>query len=111
MSDSIITGIDVVASAAYEKKHILKDGPGVLISLVGYNSGAAQFIQIHDSAALPANGAVPVYTFKVEATSNFSLDIPISGAPFGVGIVVCNSSTGPTKTIGGDDCWFTGVIR
>lgn len=102
----------LISSTAYEKSHVLKETPGYLVSLVGYNSKAsAQFIQIFNSATVPANGAVPIYTFTVPATSNFSLDIPAAGANFSTGIVVTNSSTGPTKTIGSDDCWFTAVIK
>lgn len=107
-----LAGVSVVASTAYEASHILKASAGTLVSLVGYNSKAsAQFIQLHNSATLPADAAVPVYTFTVPATSNFSVDVPITAIPFTTGIVACNSSTGPTKTIGSADCWFTAVIK
>ena len=103
-------GVSLISSTAYEASHVLKASPGTLVSLVGYNSGAAQFIQIYNSATLPANGAAPAYTFAVGAAQNFSLDAP-TGIPFTVGIVVGNSSTGPTKTIGGADCYFSAVIK
>lgn len=90
---------------------MLKASVGTLVSLVGYNSkGSAQFIQVHDSATLPAEASVPKYTFTVPTVSNFSLDVPIGGAAFGAGITVCNSSTAQTKTIGSADCWFTAVV-
>lgn len=99
-----------VSTVALAASLVIKNAAGILISIVGYNSlGADQYIQVHNAAALPANGAVPTYTYKVAANSNFSLDIPLSGAPFTTGIVVCNSSTLATKTLGAADCWFTAV--
>lgn len=100
-----------ISSTAYEASHILLAGGGVLVGLVGYNSGSAQFIQVFNSTTLPANASVPIITFTVAATSNFSVTLPGTGIPFSTGIVVCNSSTGPTKTIGTTDCWFTAVVR
>jgi hypothetical protein len=111
-ADPISYRAEVVHSSAYEASHVIKAGSGTVISIVGYNSKAsAQFIQLHDSATLPADTAVPVYTFTVAATSNFSIDVPITGIPFTNGIVICNSSTGPTKTIGSADIFITAVVK
>ena len=106
-------GITTPNSAAYEASRILKAGPGTLLSLLVYNSKvSAQFIQLHNSLTVPADTAVPIATFTVPASSNFSLLIPLSGIPFSTGIVVCSSSTGPTKTLGvASDCFFTAVVR
>ncbi len=95
------------SSIAYETSRVVKITPGVLFGLTGYNSKAsAQFIQLHDATLLPADGSIPVAVFTVAASSNFSLDFGLKGRKFDKGIVLVNSSTGPTKTIGSADCWF-----
>ena len=94
-------------SVAYEASRVVSAGPAACYGLTGYNSKAsAQFIQIFDAASLPADGAVPVVVITVPTVSNFSIDFGQYGRYCKNGIVVCNSSTGPTKTIGTTDCWF-----
>lgn len=83
---------------------VVKSAAGVLYGLQGYST-AAQFIQIYNATTLPANGVAPVITFPVEADKPFSIDFGKLGRAFATGIVVGNSSTGPTKTIGGSTIW------
>lgn len=95
------------ASAAYEASRVVKAGPGALFGFTGFNSlGSAQWIQLHDATALPANGAVPVAIFTAATIANFSADYGIYGRTFQTGILICNSTTGPTLTIGAANCWF-----
>jgi hypothetical protein len=106
-----IVPASVASVTAYNSNLVVKASAGTLISVVGYNSGAAQFVQIHNAASLPANTTAPMFTFTVPATGNFSLDFPPGGVTMTTGIVVCNSSTGATRTGGVADCWFTAVYK
>lgn len=90
---------------------VIKASAGRLIEIRGYNSKAsAQFIQVHDASSLPADTAVPEETFTVPASSNFYIEF-LAHKSFTTGIVVCNSSTMATKTIGSADCWFSADYR
>lgn len=92
---------------AYAASLVIKAAPGRLFGLSGYNSKvSAQFIQLFDSVSLPANGAIPTAILLVSASSNFAFDWGRYGRKFDAGIFICNSSTGPTLTIGSADCWF-----
>lgn len=96
-----------VSTTAYANSIMVKTSPGVLYSLSGYNSSTSpQFIQIHNSASAPVDGAVPVIIFSVPEESNFSFSADKFGRYFSNGIAICNSSTGPTLTIGASNCWF-----
>jgi hypothetical protein len=94
-------------SAALEASRIAKATPGTLYGLSGFNNKTSgQYIQIFDSATLPADTAVPIQVQWVPATSPYSFDFGVYGRGFAAGIVACNSSTLATKTIGAADSWF-----
>lgn len=94
-------------SAGYVANLNVKNTNGVLFGITGYNSlASAQFIQVHDANILPADAAVPTLVFAVAASSNFSLDFGIKGRKFNNGIVICNSTTANTKTIGAANCFI-----
>lgn len=101
------TSPDNSTSVALVASQVVKASPGVLYVVTGYNNRAtAQFIQMYNATSLPANGAVPVIVITVPGRSNFSYDVSPYGRFFSTGIVIGNSSTAATKTIGASDCWF-----
>ena len=89
-----------------ESSRVIKTGPGLLYGFTVTNTNASsQFIQIFDAATLPADGATPDEVFNVPG----SVSYPIAWIPwrtFNTGIIICNSSTAATKTIGSADCFF-----
>ncbi len=106
------TGLNVnptiSVSTAYEASRQALAVAGNLLSVTGFNSKAnAQYIQFHNVASTPAELQVPVDFIYVQPMTSF-IYTPndIIGDYYSAGIYVCNSSTGPTKTIGSADCWF-----
>lgn len=86
----------------------VKAGPGHLISLVGYNNGPAQFVQFHNAASSPSDGAIPIFAFAIDAGATFTIDTPVW---FSAGISICNSTTLETLTAGASDCWFMAQVN
>jgi hypothetical protein len=94
-------------SNAAEASHAVKAGAGRLFGFTVYSSNvAAQFIQLHDAPSLPADGAVPVFVVKVALSAHLGVQWADWGRFFNRGIVICNSTTFATKTIGAADCFF-----
>lgn len=86
---------------------VVKPNQGKLYGLSVTNTkAAAQFVQVFDASTLPADTAVPLISFQVPASSAGSLYFGSVGRAFEQGIVVCNSSTQGSKTIGSADCLF-----
>lgn len=95
------------AQAALAASFVAVAAPAKVYAITGYNSKAsAQFIQLFDANGLPADASVPIQCITVPAASNFSFDFGFHGMDFSNGVVVCNSSTAPAKTIGAADCQF-----
>lgn len=96
------------ASQAAQAAAVIFNGPGTVYGISGYNAkGSAQFIQIFDAAnSVPADGAIPIFAMTVATAANFSADFGVYGIPVTQGLVISNSSTVATKTIGSADCQF-----
>lgn len=97
------------SSFAYVSSLYVKGGWATLYGFSGYSSNAAsQFIQVFDLGSLAqlATGAVPVLVLGIPGTTNFSYAAGVHGRRFSRGIVIANSTTGPTYTAGAADTWF-----
>ena len=100
----------VYKTTAYAASGVIKNSAGSFYGLFGYNSKTSdQYLQLHDATSVPADSEVPVAVIAIPAESTFSIDCQMAGIPFSTGIVWCNSSTGPTKTIGSADVFLTAL--
>lgn len=75
---------------------------GVVYGVAG-SAVTAQFLQIHDSAAAPAGGAVPNFSIPIAAGAPFSVDFGAYGMFCANGIQIAISSTQHTYTAGATD--------
>lgn len=99
-------GTSLVAS------RVISTRPVKLYAVIVYNgSGSTQFVQIHETTTLPANGVAPkIPSIAVAAGTTVMVDV---GGQVGMdldALTICNSSTAATKTIGSADCMISAVI-
>jgi hypothetical protein len=81
-----------------------------LFSVTMLNTGPNQWIQFHDSAAIPAGGAVPKVSLPVLA-GQFLTDDFLDGRLFINGIFIGNSTTAATYTAGAADQLIDATYR
>ena len=67
---------------------------------------SSQYVQVFDADALPADTAVPIFSWPLAANTGVGVNYGSKGRQFYAGLVLCNSSTDATKTIGSADCLF-----
>lgn len=72
---------------------------------VNNTNANAQYILVFDQSSLPADTAIPLVSFTVPGASDKAVEW-ITPRKHRRGIVICNSSTAATKTIGSADCFF-----
>jgi hypothetical protein len=73
--------------------------PDYLVELHVKNvTAGAKFLQIHNAASLPSNGAVPEFVWDLAASATKELKFRIPEY-FDTGIVVASSSTAATLTV------------
>ena len=90
----------VVTSGATLTNEVIYPYPCIVHAIhVAHSGGSAAWVQIHNSATAPADGAVPLVSHSVAANSD--ADIEGQGYPyyFDEGVYICESTTIPTKTL------------
>ena len=104
----------------YDRSSPISDAPGKLANqyiatgflrvygFTVYSSlAAAQFILMFDATTLPADTAVPLMAFPIVAKpGQLGVYYGEMGRLFTRGIILCNSTTDTTKTIGAANCFF-----
>jgi hypothetical protein len=83
---------------------VISGNPSLLLGFT-VSSTATQFLQIFDASAVPADTTVPLLVFALTAGAPLPVEW-LSPRSFQNGIVMCNSSTQHTKTIGSANCIF-----
>lgn len=79
---------------------------------VAHAQGSAAWIQVHDSAGVPAEGSVPLITHSVVAGSDADIEGIIARHYFANGVYVCESDTVSTKTLhAATDLFITMIIE
>jgi hypothetical protein len=83
-----------------------------LYAVIVLNTSASlQYVQIHETTSLPANGVAPkIPSIPVSPGSVVMIDV---GGTVGLdldALTICNSSTAATKTIGSADCMISAVL-
>lgn len=94
------------STVALVETQVVKAAAGSLWQLVvSSTSAAALFLQVHNLAAVPGAGAVPIYSIHLPAggSAGFAFD---QGDPFAVGIVWVASTTIATYTAVGANIAF-----
>ena len=100
------------SSTAAAASLVIKASAGTLYKLTVLNTNAAaQYILLHNTTSLPADGQVPAIALKVPALDSRDFYWPQFGRRFTTGITVVNSSTFATKTIGAADCFFSAEYK
>lgn len=101
-----------VGTGALVASRIISTVHAKLLSVIVYNSAAVeQFIQVHETAAVPAEGSVPALpAIPVAAGAVVQFDVGGLGIDLDA-ITICNSSTAATKTIGAANCAIVGILH
>lgn len=93
-------------SNALQASMVVKTGPGILYGVTVTNTlASSQYVLLFDATAVPADGAVPILAKLLPASDAVGFSW-LPGRTFLTGIVVCNSTTNTSKTLGLANCLF-----
>lgn len=87
---------------------VAKAAAGTLFGFTVWSAASVtQYIHVYDASGIPANGATPnVPPFPISASQNLSVGFGPNGRKMDKGIVIGNSTTPVSKTLGASDCVF-----
>lgn len=107
------------ADDPYDLNSPLSDAPGKLenshvitgqLRVYGFSVysslASAQNIQMFDATSVPADSAIALLNFPIAASSSLGVWFGDCGRIFRRGLVLCNSTTDTSKTIGAVNCYF-----
>lgn len=101
-----------VHSAGAIASMVVSATPGTLcFGFVRSQASSARFLQVHDAAALPADGAVPIISVDLDTLANkgrVTIDSPI---PMATGCVLAISSTDLTLTASADTAQMVATFK
>lgn len=91
----------VVNSGATLVNEVIYPYPCIVHAIhVAHGTGGAAWVQVHDVAAAPADGAIPTFVHAIDSAKS---DARIEGHAFPYffenGVYICESDTVPTKTL------------
>jgi len=73
---------------------------------VSSTRASGQFVQLFDASAVPANGAIPILSLNIATGTSIAVDFGSEGRWMRIGVVVANSTTQGSLTLGSADCLF-----
>jgi hypothetical protein len=82
-----------------------------LFSIIGQttNGTGAQYIHVYDHIAWATNGGTPKFAFMILTNQYFMLEFGTYGVDMDA-VLVCNSPTAQTTTLGSTNCAFQAII-
>ncbi len=99
----------VIGNSALTNKRLVSAKAAKLYTVMGQNTGPAQFVQVFATNALPPNDAVPVFSFAIGAGQYFSMDFGQYGADLDA-VYVVNSTTTNTLTLGSSNVSVQAIL-